>query len=198
MVIFTMKKKLITVMVVSTLSLSGCMTHPSLAETERPQHWGGLISSPHNFYQISPDVFRSEQPSAELIPLLKQHNIGTVINLRARNADAKVLKDQPFHLVHIPINTWAIDRNDLLTAMQSIQAAKQHHQKVLIHCYHGSDRTGATIAMYRIIYQNWSIDAAVAEMQQGGYGYHVLWKNIENLFRPENVKWIQQQLSNPS
>ena len=82
--------------------------------------------------------------------------------------------------------------------MQTIQTAKQHNQKVLVHCYHGSDRTGATIAMYRIIFENWSIEDAVKEMKQGGYGYHIIWKNIDHLFTPENVKWIQQQLSNPA
>ncbi|OJU56931.1 MAG: protein tyrosine phosphatase, partial [Acinetobacter sp. 39-4] len=137
-------------------------------------------------------------PSNELIPILKHYNIDTVINLRARNEDAKVLKDQPFNLVHIPIYTWAINRQDLLQTMQAIQTAKQNNQKVLIHCYHGSDRTGANIAMYRIIFENWPIEDAVKEMKQGGYGFHVIWKNIDHLFTPDNVKWIQQQLLNPS
>ena len=196
--ILAMKKLLASTILISALSLTECMTHPTLSQEQRPKHWGTVLSDAHNFYQISPDVFRSEQPSTELIPLIKQYQIDTVINLRARNADATILKDQPFNLVHIPMNTWAIDRNDLLTAMQSIQTAKQHNQKVLIHCYHGSDRTGATIAMYRIVFEKWAIEDAKNEMKQGGYGYHLLWKNIENLFRPENVKWIQQQLSNPS
>lgn len=197
-VINNMQKTLITVIFISSLSLDGCMKHASLEQHQRPQHWGSLISDTHNFYQISQNVFRSEQPSNELIPLLKKYQIGTVINLRARNEDAKVLRDQPFNLVHIPINTWSIDRNDLLEAMQTIQTAKQHNQKVLVHCYHGSDRTGATIAMYRIIFENWSIEDAVKEMKQGGYGFHIIWKNIDQLFTPENVKWIQQQLLNPS
>ncbi|ENW90032.1 hypothetical protein F904_03786 [Acinetobacter dispersus] len=174
------------------------MKHPSLDDEQRPKNWGTLISHTHNFYQISNDVFRSDQPSNELIPSLKQYNIDTVINLRARNEDAKVLKDQPFNLVHIPIYTWAINRQDLLQTMQAIQTAKQNNHKILVHCYHGSDRTGATIAMYRIIFENWSIEDAVKEMKQGGYGFHVIWKNIDHLFTPENVKWIQQQLSNPS
>ncbi|CAM4364878.1 hypothetical protein F901_00400 [Acinetobacter dispersus] len=174
------------------------MKHPSLDDEQRPKNWGTLISHTHNFYQISNDVFRSDQPSNELIPSLKQYNIDTVINLRARNEDAKVLKDQPFNLVHIPIYTWAINRQDLLQTMQAIQKAKQKNHKILVHCYHGSDRTGATIAMYRIIFENWSIEDAVKEMKQGGYGFHVIWKNIDHLFTPENVKWIQQQLSNPS
>jgi protein tyrosine phosphatase (PTP) superfamily phosphohydrolase (DUF442 family) len=192
-----MKKTLIALTLISTLSMGGCMKHPSLDDEQRPKNWGTLISNTHNFYQISNDVFRSDQPSNELIPSLKQYNIDTVINLRARNEDAKVLKDQPFNLVHIPIYTWAINREDLLQAMRAIQNAKQHNQKVLIHCYHGSDRTGATIAMYRIIFEHWSIDDAVKEMKQGGYGFHVIWKNIDHLLSPENVKWIQQQLSNP-
>ena len=100
--------------------------------------------------------------------------------------------------MHIPIYTWAINRDDLLKAMQAIQIEKQKNHKILVHCYHGSDRTGATIAMYRIIFENWSIEDAVKEMKQGGYGYHIIWKNIENIFTPENVKWIRQQLSNPS
>lgn len=174
------------------------MKHPSLDGEQRPKNWGTLISPTHNFYQISNDVFRSDQPSNELIPILKKYKIETVINLRSRNEDAKVLKDQPFNLVHIPIYTWAINREDLLEAMHAIQTAKQNNQKVLVHCYHGSDRTGATIAMYRIIFENWSIDEAVKEMKQGGYGFHVIWKNIDPLFSPENVKWIQRQLSNPS
>lgn len=193
-----MKKTLIALTLLSTLSMGGCMKHPSLDDEQRPKNWGTLISNTHNFYQISTDVFRSDQPSNELIPSLKQYNIDTVINLRARDEDAKVLKDQPFNLVHIPIYTWAINREDLLQAMRAIQTAKQNNQKVLIHCYHGSDRTGATIAMYRIIFEHWSIEDAVKEMKQGGYGFHVIWKNIDHLLSPENVKWIQQQLAHPS
>lgn len=193
-----MKKVLITVVLLSTLNVSGCMQHSSLEKDQRPQNWGTLISNTHNFYQISSDVFRSEQPSIDLIPSLEAHQINTIINLRARNEDAKVLKDQPFNLVHIPINTWAINRKDLLEAMRVIQTAKQQKQKILVHCYHGSDRTGATIAMYRIIFEHWAIEDAVKEMKQGGYGYHIIWKNIDHLFTPENVKWIQQQLSNPA
>lgn len=89
----------------------------------------------------------------------------------------------------------AINRNDLLQTMRAIQTAKQ--SKSLVHCYHGSDRTGATIAMYRIVFENWSIDDAKQEMKQRDYGYHVIWKNIDHLLSPENVKWIQQQLKNP-
>ena len=65
---------------------------------------------------------------------------------------------------------------------------------ILIHCYHGSDRTGASIAMYRIIFENWSTEDALNEMKYGGYGFHPIWRNIEKQFSPENIQWIRENL----
>lgn len=182
----------------SSSLLTGCMTTPAIPEHQRPKYWGQSIHQDHNFHQISDFVYRSEQPSTLLIPLLKQHQIDVVINLRSRDQDSRVLSKGKFQLHHVPIHTWAIDREDLLNVMQLIQQAQQNNRKVLLHCYHGSDRTGASIAMYRIVFQNWSMEDAVQEMKHGGYGFHAIWRNIENLFIPENVKWIREQLSNPS
>ena len=187
-----------SILLVISLQLTACMTTPTIAENQRPQQWGKLVNKQHNFYQISQTVYRSEQPSSEAISELQKNHIDIVVNLRNRDKDKLVLANQPFKLVHIPINTWAIDRDDLLKVMQTIQTAQQQNQKVLIHCYHGSDRTGASIAMYRIIFENWSIDDALNEMKHGGYGFHPIWVNIEKLFTPENVKWIREQLANPS
>lgn len=193
-----MIKRTAFVLVLSCSSLVGCMTSPTIPMEHRSQYWGQAINPQHNFYQISNDVFRSEQPSAELIPQLKAHDIDVIINLRSRNKDVAILPSTDFKLVHIPIHTWAMSREDLLQVMQQIQQAKAANQRVLIHCYHGSDRTGASIAMYRIIFENWSIEDAMNEMKHGGYGFHPVWLNIEKIFSPENVKWIQQQLLNPS
>ena len=185
------------IILIVSLQLTACMTTQALPDHERPQNWGSVINKQHNLYQISPMLYRSEQPNSVFIPELKKNNIDVVINLRSRNKDKMVLAEQNFKLVHIPINTWAMDRNDLLDVMKAIQTAKQQDQKVLIHCYHGSDRTGVSVAMYRIIYVNWTIDDALNEMKHGGYGFHPIWGNIEKLFTPENIKWIREQLTNP-
>ncbi|WP_180113371.1 dual specificity protein phosphatase family protein [Acinetobacter sp. YH12073] len=185
-----------------SFSFTGCMTSNPLPLNERPQHWGKVVHQQHNFYQISPTVFRSEQPDADLALVLREQHIDVIINLRSRHHNPERLKNtidtQKIKFAHIPIHTWQIDREDLLAVMKTIKEAEQQQQKVLIHCYHGSDRTGASVAMYRIIFQHWSIEEAKREMKQGGYGFHPIWKNIDRLFSPENVKWIQQQLLNPS
>ncbi|TCB49924.1 protein tyrosine phosphatase [Acinetobacter sp. ANC 4779] len=191
-------RRTVVTLLLSSSSLVGCMTSPPLSSEQRPQYWGVMLNQTDNFYQISEHMFRSEQPTAELIPQLKAHHINVVVNLRSRNADLDILPSPDFKLVHLPIHTWAMSREDLLQVMRQIQQAKALDQKVLIHCYHGSDRTGASIAMYRIIFENWKIEDALSEMKYGGYGFHPVWMNIEKIFSPENVKWIQQQLSNPS
>lgn len=178
--------------------ISGCMTAEPVAEHQRPKHWGQKIQHEANFYRISTHVYRSEQPNRLLLPELKRHDIHTVINLRHTRRRDPALIQNGLHVVHVPIHTWSIDRTDLLQVMQQIQRAEHNNQNVLIHCYHGSDRTGASIAMYRIIFQDWSIDDALAEMKHGGYGFHTIWRNIPTLFTPENIKWIREQLANPS
>ncbi|MGA8884713.1 MAG: dual specificity protein phosphatase family protein [Acinetobacter sp.] len=179
-------------------SLCGCMTAPAWPEQQRPKNWGSVVAAESNLYQISASVYRSEQPDADLIPALKAHDIQMVINLRTRDKDRLLLSPDKFQLVHIPVKTWAMSRGDLLQVMQSIQQAQANDQKVLIHCYHGSDRTGASIAMYRIIFERWTVQEALNEMKHGGYGFHPVWINIERLFSPENIGWIRQQLANPS
>ena len=174
--------------------VSGCITTPSLPKEQRPTHWAKELNHAENFYQISADVFRSEQPNANLASQIKEHQIDVVINLRNRDLDSTQLKDQNLKLIHIPINTWSINREDLLQVMFEIQQAKAFEQKMLIHCYHGSDRTGASIAMYRIIFEDWSTQEALDEMKYGGYGFHPIWINIEKIFTPENIKWIREQL----
>ena len=105
------------------------MTTAAFSPEQRPAHWGTLINQADNFYQISEHVFRSEQPNAELIPQLKAHDIDVVINLRSRNKDLTVLPSKDFKLVHIPIHTWAMSREDLLEVMRQTQQAKALNQK---------------------------------------------------------------------
>ena len=97
--------------------VSGCITTPSLPKEQRPTHWAKELNHAENFYQISADVFRSEQPNANLASQIKEHQIDVVINLRNRDLDSTQLKDQNLKLIHIPINTWSINREDLLQVM---------------------------------------------------------------------------------
>lgn len=181
----------------SSLILQGCIESSVLADAQRPDYWGLAIAKQYNFYQVNSWLFRSEQPSDLLLPYLQQQKIEIVINLRTRNEDLTLLKHQHIQLIHIPINTWNIQRQQIVKVMQILQKAQAAHQRVLIHCYHGSDRTGTMIAMSRILLEGWTTKEALQEMKHGGYGFHPIWINIDRLFHPQNIEWMRQQLTHP-
>ena len=62
-----------------------------------------------------------------------------------------------------------------------------HNGPDLIHCQHGADRTGLMSAMYRILEEGWTVDDALAELTEGGYGYHAMWSNILRYVRGADI-----------
>lgn len=96
-------------------------------------------------------------------------------------------------LLNRPLLSWSIKPKEIAEILYLIEK-QQQNGAVLIHCYHGADRTGLIAGMYRIIYQGWSVEEAKVEMQHGPYGYHSIWKNIANLFTEEKVKQVKMHL----
>ena len=67
---------------------------------------------------------------------------------------------------------------------------------ILIHCWHGSGRTGVTIAAYRIIFNSWSKSQVLDEMTNGGYGYHSkIYPELIRLVEGLDVKKIEAALN---
>lgn len=177
-----------------TFSFTSLLSHAQTNNQQRPANWATPIPQKiGNMHQITPNLYRSEQPLTEDLNILKELNIKTVVNLRSRNKDKKELSQTDLNLVHIPIKTWAIKEQQIADALWAIEQG-QKQGSVLLHCYHGSDRTGLVSAMYRIIYQNWPIEQAKQEMKQGGYGFHSIWINIEEFFTVEHVNNIKMLL----
>lgn len=66
-------------------------------------------------------------------------------------------------------------------------------QPVLLHCQHGSDRTGTMCAMYRICVEGWTKKDAIEEMKKGDYGYHKLWRNLIKYIEKVDVDKIKKE-----
>ena len=157
--------------------------------------WATLVKQDANLYRIDDKLYRSEQPVAEDGELIEQLGIRSVINLRFfdRNDNETHLKGRNLMLLNRPLLTWKIKPKDIAQTLFLIEK-QQKYGPVLVHCYHGADRTGLISGMYRIIYQGWSVEEARLEMQHGPYGYHSIWKNIENLFTEEKVQEVREHL----
>ena len=158
------------------------------------ERWATPVKHDANLYRIDDKLYRSEQPVAEDGEAIVKLGIQSVINLRFfdRNDDDH-LKAYGLPLLNRPLLSWSIKPKEIAEILYLIEK-QQQNGAVLIHCYHGADRTGLIAGMYRIIYQGWPVEEAKAEMQHGPYGYHSIWKNIAKLFTEEKVKQVKTHL----
>lgn len=144
--------------------------------SERPAEWAKPVANSKldNFYQVSPLLYRSAQPLPEDFRELQQRGISEVLDLRLYHRDTPV-PDSTLELQQAPLSPGNINPRYLAKALQVIANAKG---PVLVHCLHGSDRTGLVVALYRVVCQGWSKQQAIEEMQDGGYGFHLFFSNI--------------------
>ena len=149
-----------------------------------------------NLYRVDAKLYRSEQPVADDAELLRTLGIRSVVNLRyfSRGRNARVFGGhQGIELINRPLLAWRVRPADIARVLYTIER-QQEKGAVLVHCYHGADRTGIIVAMYRIIYQGWTAEAAKREMTEGGFGYHSIWKNLERLFDEKTVSQVRGHL----
>ena len=48
------------------------------------------------------------------------------------------------------------------------------------------------VAIYRIVEQGWSKEDAIAEMTQGGFGYHPIWYNLIRYIQKVDVETLKK------
>lgn len=154
------------------------MASPVAATQPRPAHWARPITmtGAPNLHQVSSTLYRSAQPSAEGMRNLQGLGIKTVINLRAFHSDRDELAGIKLSDEHIFMKTWHPEREDVVRFLRVVTDPAR--APVLVHCQHGADRTGTMVAIYRVAVQGWSMDDAVLEMTQGGFGFHEVWVNL--------------------
>ncbi|SDN67189.1 Protein tyrosine/serine phosphatase [Pseudomonas arsenicoxydans] len=136
--------------------------------SSRPAEWAQPVGAKYNLFQMSPTLYRSALPDSGVVPLLEKLKVGTVINFLPES-DSRWLSAPGINQVQLPYRTNHVDDAQVIAALRAIQAAEAKGP-VLMHCKHGSDRTGLMAAMYRVVVQGWSKEDALNEMTEGGFG----------------------------
>ena len=164
-------------------------------ESPRDQRWAEPITldGVPNLHRITPTLYRSEQPTPLGFRNLEKLGIRTVINLRAFNSDDAEVRGTSLRTEHVKILTWNVGDAQVIDVMRMLRNTA--NGPFLIHCQHGADRTGLMSAMYRVLEQGWSVDDALAELRDGGYGYHAVWKNILRYVRSADVDELRAAIS---
>lgn len=144
-----------------------------------------------NLHKVDEGVYRSSQPNKDEFKQLEEVGIKEILNLRRLNSDNDKAEGSSLILHHIKMRAGGMNEKDLIAALQII---KNRKGEILIHCHHGSDRTGAVVAMYKIIYQGWTKEEAINEMKDGGYGFHSIYRNIPKLINKINIEEFKKKL----
>ncbi len=148
-----------------------------------------------NLNQVAPNLYRSAQPTVDgFVAAQSTLKILTVINLRESQTDATLLKDVQIEEQSVPMNALNIKEADVISALKLIKAGEAKGP-VLVHCKHGADRTGVVIAMYRILYQGWSKEQAIDEMEHGGFNFHSVFFNIPTFIKNADIAAYKQALA---
>jgi len=161
----------------------------------RPPEWAQPMIGVElgNFYRVSDELYRSRQPDDEEMEQLKAMGIRSVLNLREYHSDDGKAKNTGIVLYRVAMNAGEINDALVEKALDDIAAAPK---PILVHCWHGSDRTGAIVAMYRMVFQNWPRQQAIDEFLNGGFGYHKnFYPNIERYLETVDINRFKQRLA---
>jgi protein tyrosine/serine phosphatase len=160
----------------------------------RPTEWAQPVLGVEldNFYQVSSELYRSDQPDDEAMQQLRAMGIRSALNLREYHSDDDEAKNTGLTLYRVPMNAGEINDALVTKALEAIAAAPK---PVLVHCWHGSDRTGAIVAMYRMVFQDWPRQRAIDEFINGGFGYHQnVYPNIERYLETVDIAKFKRRL----
>ncbi len=143
-------------------------------------------------FKVDSKLYRSQQPGKHDFRLLVEHGISEVLNMRWYHNHRRAARLAGLKLHRIASKASKISLHQLIEALRVIRDAQG---PVLVHCWHGADRTGAVIAMYRIVFQGVSKEDAIREMTKGGFGFHgKSFPNIIETILGVDVGYVRREL----
>lgn len=152
----------------AALTAAGCATAPPPLPRPAVTHpCDTCLPGVINFAKVSPALWRGAQPSREGFQALEKAGVTTVINLRIGedNSDEPLLAGTGLRYIQIPMKAWSPDAGQLKQFLQEVEnVRRQGHGAVFVHCQQGRDRTGYSVAAYRMVMEGWTADQAIAEM----------------------------------
>ncbi|MCX5659012.1 MAG: tyrosine-protein phosphatase [Planctomycetota bacterium] len=181
------------------LALAGCLSAKPLPAGERPAAWAAPIEGHAglpNLFRVDDGLIRGAQPAAEGIRELGAMGVRTIVNLRLLHGDDELLAGSPVIYRRMAVHSSMVDEEDLAAFLRV--AVDPQSRPVFVHCHHGSDRTGAMVAAYRVVVQGWPRDEAIAEMTHGGFGFHPVWGNLVHLIRTMDVERVRRLAGLPA
>ncbi len=170
-----------------SMNTTRATSHPACAQWAEPLHVQGLP----NLYKVCDNLYRGALPTTEGLQELKKLGVRTVIDLRESDGNQAKMAELGLTYKHIPMTAFRVKDDNVVQFLRIVGASSQ--APMFVHCKRGADRTGLMCAMYRVAFQGWTKDQAIAEMTQGGFRFNHGYQNVVNYIRDANIDQLKQQ-----
>ena len=159
----------------------------------RPARWAqkAEVAGVKNCYQVTTNLYRGAQPTAEGMKQLQKLGIRTVINLRAFHSDKDEVAGTGLKSVRFETKPWHAEEEDVVGFLKAV--TDTNHLPVFVHCQRGADRTGMMCAMYRIVVCGWTKPEAIDEMKNGGFDFNPAWDNLVSFIEKADIADIKRR-----
>lgn len=164
------------------------------ASLPRPALWATAVLGTHveNLYRVDPAILRSAQPGASGFQELEALGVKSVLDVAGGDGDDASSRGTKLKLFHVPMSAFSLRDDRVLEALRIL--TDPQNRPVVIHCQHGADRTGAIVALYRVVVQGWSKEDAVREMDEGGFHHSSLFRNLDRYVLNADVNALRHKL----
>jgi protein tyrosine phosphatase (PTP) superfamily phosphohydrolase (DUF442 family) len=135
-----------------------------------------------NFHQVDAQIYRGGRPRSSAYPKFVELGIRTILNLEEREyADKEravvdelnlgLPPEKQIQFVSIPISPAEIEAKEVPPdhVKKIFEQIRDANRPIFIHCYHGKDRTGAVVAIYRMLMNQKSTSEAYDEAIHYGF-----------------------------
>ena len=159
----------------------------------RPANWAAPLNEPglSNFYEVTTNLYRGAQPSAEGMKELKSMGVKTVLNLRSFHSDQHLVSNGDMKLARLHMKPWHAEDEDVVTFLKI--ASNTNNLPLFVHCQRGADRTGMICAMYRVVICDWTKEDAIKEMKEGGFHFNPGWENLVDYVNKADVAVLKKR-----
>jgi len=166
----------LTMLFLVLLILSSCAIRPtSVSNRAWQQPCDTCVAGVVNFTKVTEKLWRGAQPDVKGFLELRKAGVRTVIDLRHDHDDLSMLKGLGIHYLWLPMRAWQPNDEELVIFLSTLHRifADPKLWPVFIHCAEGRDRTGYSIAAYRIVEEGWTTDEAIQEMFD--FRFNTIW-----------------------
>lgn len=129
-----------------------------------------------NLGRVNERLYRGGQPETKGFDALRRLGVEIVVDLNtsqdAIHKERTEVESRGMRYLSIPWSARSLPRKEQVE--EFLRLTRDHPRTtIFVHCHRGADRTGVMVAAYRMAFEGWTPEQALAEMER--FKFHGFW-----------------------